>query len=97
MAPHSSIPAWRIPWPKEPRGLQFIGSQRIGQLKQLSRHTHVIIYFITIRKNSHSGTISKKNFLKSEKVTREGAIKEKELRNTGIKIGLRGLPWWFSG
>ena len=30
MATHSSILAWRIPWPEEPDGLQSIGSQRIG-------------------------------------------------------------------
>ena len=29
MATHSSILAWRIPWTKEPGGLQFIGSQRV--------------------------------------------------------------------
>ena len=30
MAIHSSILAWRIPWTKEPGGLQSIGSQVIG-------------------------------------------------------------------
>ena len=30
MATHSSILAWRIPWPEEPDGLQSMGSQRIG-------------------------------------------------------------------
>ena len=30
MATHSSVPAWRIPWPEEPGGLQSMGSQRIG-------------------------------------------------------------------
>ena len=30
MATISSIPAWRIPWTEEPRGLQSMGSQRIG-------------------------------------------------------------------
>jgi len=29
MATHSSILAWKIPWAKEPGGLQFIGLQRI--------------------------------------------------------------------
>ena len=28
MATHSSILAWRIPWTKEPDGLQSMGSQR---------------------------------------------------------------------
>jgi len=27
MTTHSSIPAWRIPWTKEPSRLQFMGSQ----------------------------------------------------------------------
>ena len=29
MATHSSILAWRIPWPEEPSVLQSIGSQRV--------------------------------------------------------------------
>ena len=28
MATHPSIPAWRIPWTEEPRGLQSMGSQK---------------------------------------------------------------------
>ena len=39
MATHSSILAWRIPWPEEPGRLQFTGSQSWTQLKQLSTHT----------------------------------------------------------
>ena len=30
MAPHSSIPAWRIPWTEEAGGLQSMGLHRIG-------------------------------------------------------------------
>ena len=30
MATHSSVLAWRIPWTEEPRGLQSIGSRRVG-------------------------------------------------------------------
>ena len=29
-APHSSTLAWKIPWTEEPRGLQFMGSLRVG-------------------------------------------------------------------
>ena len=29
MATHSSIHAWKIPWTKEPSGLQSMGSQRV--------------------------------------------------------------------
>ena len=28
-APHSSIPAWRIPWTEEPGGLQSMGSKQL--------------------------------------------------------------------
>ena len=30
MATHSSILAWRVPWTKEPGGLQSMGLQRVG-------------------------------------------------------------------
>jgi len=30
MATHFSILAWRIPWTEEPRGLEFMGSQRVA-------------------------------------------------------------------
>ena len=30
MATHSNIHAWKIPWTKEPGGLQSLGSQRVG-------------------------------------------------------------------
>ena len=30
MVTHSCILVWRIPWKEEPRGLQAIGSQRVG-------------------------------------------------------------------
>jgi len=31
MAPHSSLLAWKIPWTEEPRRLQSMGPQRVGQ------------------------------------------------------------------
>ena len=31
MAPHSSTPAWKIPWTEEPGGLQSMGSLRVRQ------------------------------------------------------------------
>ena len=34
MATHSSILAWRIPRTEEPGGVQFMGSQRVGQHKE---------------------------------------------------------------
>ena len=30
MAPHSSTLVWKIPWMEEPRGLQSMGSLRVG-------------------------------------------------------------------
>ena len=30
MAPHSSTPAWKIPWTEEPGGLPSLGSHRVG-------------------------------------------------------------------
>ena len=30
MATHSSTLAWKIPWVEKPRGLQSMGSQRVG-------------------------------------------------------------------
>ena len=30
MATHSNIFAWKIPWTEEPRGLQSMGSKRVG-------------------------------------------------------------------
>ena len=30
MAPHSSTPAWKIPWTEEPGRLQTVGSRRVG-------------------------------------------------------------------
>ena len=29
MAPHSSTPAWKLPWMEEPGGLQSVGSLRV--------------------------------------------------------------------
>ena len=30
MTTHPSIRAWEIPWTEEPRGLQSMGSQKVG-------------------------------------------------------------------
>ena len=42
MATHSSLLAWKIPWTKEPGGLQSMGSQRVRHDgSDLARtHTH---------------------------------------------------------
>jgi len=31
-AVHSSVLAWRIPWTEEPGGLQYMGSQKAGEI-----------------------------------------------------------------
>ena len=40
MATPSSILAWEIPRTEEPGGLQYMGSQRVGQDK-VTKHAHV--------------------------------------------------------
>ena len=39
MAAHSTILAWKIPWMKEPGGLQSVGSQRVGHDWATNTHT----------------------------------------------------------
>ena len=38
LAPHSSTPAWKIPWAEEPGGLQSTGSPRVGHDWRLHFH-----------------------------------------------------------
>ena len=49
MATHSNILAWRIPWKKEPGGLQSNESQESDMAEWLT-HTHSIMY-----KKMHKG------------------------------------------
>ena len=52
MATHSSIPAWRIPWPEEPGGLQSTGSQRLDMTERLHLLTHsIFVYGVRERSN----------------------------------------------
>ena len=51
MATHSSILAWRIPWTKEPGGLQSMGSQRVRHDWATHIYTHIhtkSYYFILV-------------------------------------------------
>ena len=41
MSTHSSILAWEIPWTKEPRGLESMGSQRVGH-NWTTEHAHTL-------------------------------------------------------
>ena len=40
MAPHSSTPAWKIPWTEEPGRLQSMGSQSRTRLSDLTFTFH---------------------------------------------------------
>ena len=51
MATHSSILAWRIPWPEEPGGLQSIGLQRVGHDRCDIAHTHIACCVIMTAKD----------------------------------------------
>ena len=60
MAPHSSTPAWKIPWTEEPGGLQSVGSLRVKTLlsdftftfhfpaleKEMATHSNVLAWKI---------------------------------------------------
>ena len=41
----SSILVWRIPWTKEPGGLQSIGLQRVGYDEELSTNVILIAHY----------------------------------------------------
>ena len=42
MAPHSSTPAWKIPWTEEPGGLQSMGSLRVRHDFTFTFHFHAL-------------------------------------------------------
>ena len=44
MATHSSIFAWRIPWPEEPGGLQSLGPQRVRHNLVTKQQQYSLIY-----------------------------------------------------
>ena len=47
MATHSSVLPWRIPWTEEPGGLQFVGSQRVGEDLSKQRDVWQLVSFQT--------------------------------------------------
>ena len=49
MTTHSSFLAWRIPWTKEPGGLQSVGLQKVGHDWATNTHTHRDTYQQTLR------------------------------------------------
>ena len=56
IAPHSSTPAWKIPWTEEPGGLQSMGSRRLSDFtfafhfhaleKEMATHSSVLAWRI---------------------------------------------------
>ena len=50
MATHSSIPAWRIPWTKEPSRLQSLGSQRVGHDSHATILLDIFIFISQMKK-----------------------------------------------
>ena len=53
MTPHSNTLAWRIPWTKEPGGLQFMGSQRVRYDRAaFTSHTECVFIVTVVLENS---------------------------------------------
>ena len=48
-ATHFNILAWRLPWPEEPGGLQFMGSQRVGHNGSDLTHMHIPLLQMRLR------------------------------------------------
>ena len=61
MATRSSTLAWKIPWTEEPRGLQSMGSQRVGHDCKTDFH------FLTKVWAEHSDFVSKSSVWKEKK------------------------------
>ena len=61
MTTHSRIFAWRIPWTKEPGGLQSMGLQRVGHTEWLTYRTY--IHETTAAVKAINITITSKSFL----------------------------------
>ena len=61
MATHSSTLAWKIPWTEEPRGLQSMGSQRVGH------DCKTDFNFLTKVWAAHSDFVSKSSVWKEKK------------------------------
>ena len=58
MAIHSSTLSWKIPWMKEPGGLQSVGLQRVGH----DRGTSLVHYYkIYLKKKKEREKILKKD------------------------------------
>ena len=47
MATHSSILAWKIPWPEEPGRLQSMGSQTVGVTNSWTTNSWSLHFMVT--------------------------------------------------
>ena len=67
MAPHSSTPAWKIPWTEEPGRLQSMGSLRVGHdwATSLSLSLKYFLLLKWVKLNLDFITFSPNNFLLS--------------------------------
>ena len=60
MATHSSTLAWRIPWTKEPGGLQSMGLQRVRHDRKTNTLTHTVVASVTKMPGGVTSLMSKK-------------------------------------
>ena len=101
MAPHSSTPAWKIPWMEEPGRLQSMGSLRVGH--NLSDFTFTFTFhFHALEKEmaTHSGVLAwripgmgEPGGLPSMGSLRVGHNCS-DLAAAAAGVG-SGLPWWL--
>ena len=88
---HSSILAWRIPWAEEPGGLQFIGSQRVGNDWSDLAHTHAC----TMNKAGGGDRIRVELFkiLKKDAAKRTAFNMSADLKNSTVATGLEKVSF----
>ena len=87
MSTHSSILAWRIPWTKEPGGLQFMGLQS-SETKYLCKYLFSILWDILRSRISESYGNSVSNSPTSPRVVYEGS-------NFSTSSPTLAIFWWF--
>ena len=92
MATHSSILAWRIPWAKEPGGLQSMGLQKSWTpLKQLSTHDGESRW----EEQWREATLSEQEERRKEKV-QEGKGRNELKLGLGIRVSFMKEGSWVS-
>ena len=96
MAPHPSALAWKIPWMKEPGGLQSMGSLRVGHdwatftfhfhalEKEMATHSNVLAWRIP-----GTGEPGGLPSMRSPRVRHNWS--------DSVAYALWRLPWWLTG